>query len=136
MYNEYAVLDAMAGDTNDSELIQFAGMTPTDVAAAGTGTVPMPLKSNLALRRVVFGDAACVAKSRLTDITIGTISLNVGTQGIPCEAFRYDATYCMIRAGVVASPILPPNFLVANDTAASIKYEGGAFGQASSARAS
>lgn len=126
-------LAQMSGDL-DSPPRQFCGFTPTSLATTVSGTIAVPLKANIFLDRPLFGQAACVALSRCTDIAVGTISMNVGSQPIPCEAWRYDATHCMLNFPVLASPSVPPTVSVDNQTAGTVVYEGGFIGRVSSAR--
>lgn len=104
--------------------IGFAGITPTSIAAAGTNTLAIPLNVNMRLDRVVMGQAACVATSRITQISIGSINLLVGSQAIPCEVFRYDAVATSIKAAVIATPAVSPTISLSNGTAGAIVYEG------------
>lgn len=108
--------------------IGFAGITPTSVAAAGTANLAVPLTVNMRLDRVVMGQAACVATSRITQISIGSINLLVGTQAIPCEVFKFDAVATSIKAAVVATPAVSPTVSVSNGTAGAIVYEGAVIG--------
>jgi hypothetical protein len=127
-------LAALAGGDLDAPSRQFCGFTPTTVATVTAGTIAVPLKANMFLDRPLFGSAACVPLSRCTDMAIGTISMNVGTQGIPCEAWKHDAQNTMLNFPVVASPAIPPTVSVYNGSAGTIIYEGGFIGRVSVAR--
>lgn len=119
----------LAGDENLP--VGFAGLTPTSIAAAATTDVPFPLNAYIKVRRLVLGAAACVDLSRVIDLKVGTISLNVGTQGVPCVAFARDAVGTAIDAAVWATPSVPPVLRIQNATAAAIVYEGGVIGPVS-----
>jgi len=126
-------LAALAGDMGDVSR-QFCGFTPTTLTTGLSGTIAVPLKANMYLDRPVFGQASCVALSRCTDIAVGTISMNVGSQPIPCEIWRYDATGNFLNFPVMASPSVAPTVSVTNATAGTLVYEGGFLGRVSSAR--
>jgi hypothetical protein len=126
-------LAALAGEGLEPSR-QFCGFTPTTLTTGLSGTIAVPLKANIFLDRPVFGTAACVALSRCSDIAVGTISVNVGSQPIPCEIWRYDATGNILNFPVLASPSVPPTVSVTNATAGTVIYEGGFIGRVSSAR--
>lgn len=108
--------------------IGFAGLTPTDIATTVTTDVSVPLSAWLRIQRLVLGAAACVDKSRVQDVKVGTISLNVGTQPVPCVCFKNDSVMTQIYAAIWASPAVPPTVRITNGTAGTITYEGGLFG--------
>lgn len=111
--------------------VGFAGLTPTDITTLLTSDIAVPLSAWLRIERLVLGAAACVDKSRVMDVKVGTISLNVGTQGVPCVAFKNDSVGTRIYAAIWASPAVPPTVRIYNGTAGTITYEGGLFGPVS-----
>jgi len=127
------ILAQLQGDDDDEAGLPkgFAGITPTSVAAGGAVGLPCPLTAFLKVRRLCLGGAACVDLSYVSDIKVGTISLNVGSQPVPCVAFARDAVGTSIDAAVWATPSVPPVVYVSNGTAAAIVYAGGFFGPVS-----
>lgn len=123
------ILNSLQGDSDYP--IGFAGLTPTSIGATTTTDVSVPLSAWLRIERMVLGQASCVALCRVADVKVGTISLNVGTQAVPCEAFKHDAVGTKIAAAVWASPAVPPTVRLYNGTAGSIVFEGGLFGPVS-----
>jgi hypothetical protein len=79
----------------------------------------------------VMGSAACVPLSYVSDIRVGTTSLNVGSQPVPCECFAKDAVGTTINAAVWAGPAVQPVVNVLNGTGGTITYSGGFFGPVS-----
>lgn len=125
------LLAQMSGDDelNANNLpIGFAGLTPTSVTTLNTGTLTCPLNAVLRPDRLVMGTASRVALSRVNQIAVGTVNLNVGTQSSPCEAFSPDAIGTRLRAAVTGTPSVPPNVTVYNGTGGTIVYEGVFFG--------
>jgi hypothetical protein len=106
------------------------GLAVTSVGTLASATITAALSAYARPDRLVMGQSACVALSRITAISVGTINLTIGAQPLPCECFRYDAVGTRLRAAVVASPSVPPTVSVYNGTGATIIYEGAFFGPA------
>lgn len=111
--------------------IGFAGLTPTSIGTGVTSDVTVPLQAWLRPNRLVLGAAACVDLSYVMDVKVGTISLNVGSQGVPCAAFARDAVGTSLNAAVWASPSVPPVVRIYNNTGGTIVYAGGFVGPVS-----
>lgn len=125
------ILNSLSGDEDAGYPKGFAGLTPTTLTTLLTGDVTCPLSAYLKPNRLVLGAAACVDKSFVMDLKVGTISLNVGSQGVPAVAFARDAVGTTIDAAVWASPSVAPVVRIYNGTAGTIIYEGGIFGPVS-----
>lgn len=123
------LLDALSGDEKYPK--GFAGLTPTTITTLVTTPISVPLNAYLKPNRLVLGAAAVVDKSFVQNLSVGTISLNVGTQGCCAVAFARDAQGTMIDAAVWASPSTPPIVTIYNGTSGTIIYEGGVFGPVS-----
>jgi len=133
------ILDAIRGDgeTVDPSKVSandlpvgFAGLVVTSMATLTTNPIRVPISAYLRPDRLLLGQASCVALVRVTDVKVGTISLNIGENPIPAEAFRYDAVGTRLRAAVTASPSVPPIVSIYNGTGGTIIAEGGIFGPA------
>jgi len=109
----------------------FAGLTQTSLATLVTQAITAPLNAYMKVRRLVINAAGIVDKSFVNNISVGTISLNVGTQGAAAVAFARDAVGTSIDAVVWASPSTPPIVTIYNRTAGTIVYEGALFGPVS-----
>lgn len=126
-----SILRDLSGDGGDSLPRGFAGMTVTSIATGATTNCTVPLNAFLRIKRPLLGAAACVDLSYVQDIKVGTISLNVGTQPIPCVAFARDAVGTYIDAAVWASPSVAPVIVIYNNSGGTIIYAGGIFGDVS-----
>lgn len=140
------ILNAIQGDDDDDEMGAakkrrninnrnfprgFAGLTPTSIGAGVTADVSCPLQAWLRPNRLCLGAAACVDLSYVMDVKVGTISLNVGSQGVPCVVFARDSIGTELNAAVWASPSVPPVVRILNGTAGAIVYAGGFVGPVS-----
>ncbi len=125
------IMAQLSGDEDAGYPKGFAGLAPTSVGIGATVNVPCPLNAYLKPNRLVLNAAALVDLSYVQDIRVGTISLNVGTQPVPCAAFARDAVGTTIDAAVWAGPAVYPVVSIFNNTAAAIVYGGGIFGPVS-----
>jgi hypothetical protein len=125
------ILRDLSGDDSSALPRGFAGMTVTSIATGATTNCTVPLNAFLRIKRPLLGAAACVDLSYVQDIKVGTISLNVGTQPIPCVAFARDAVGTYIDAAVWASPSVAPVIVIYNNSGGTIVYAGGIFGDVS-----
>lgn len=106
----------------------FAGLGTTAIVAGATTAITCSLNAYLRPDRLVLGAAAIVDLMRVSDIKVGTISLNVGTLGASANCFARDAIGTRLRAAVTASPSVPPVVTVFNGTAGTVSVEGAIFG--------
>lgn len=131
------IIDALSGTQapRSKGAFVFAGINVTSVTTGNnSGAVTAPLNVNMMVERIVLGQAACVALSRISQISIGSVNLVVGSAPIPCELFRYDAQNTLIQSPVMATPSIPPTFYFTNATAGTVVYEGAVGGFASAPR--
>lgn len=126
-----SILSQLQGDAPSNLPRGFAGMTPTSITTGSTIDVNVPLNAFMRIKRLLLNAAACVDLSYVSDIKVGTISLNIGTQPIPCVAFARDAVGCFIDAAVWASPSVYPVIKIYNNTGATVVYSGGVIGDVS-----
>lgn len=91
----------------------FAGTVPTNVAIGAT--VQLELKPLRVIRpdRIMVGRVPAQAFN-MSDITIGTTSLNASRGSIALDAFAPDAVNATMRCTVTASPNLSIYFTVTN----------------------
>jgi hypothetical protein len=106
----------------------FAGLGTTAITAGSTTAITCSLNAYLRPDRLVLGAAAIVDLIRVSDIKVGTISLNVGTLGASANCFARDAVGTRLRAAVTASPSVPPVVTVFNGTPGTVSVEGALFG--------
>lgn len=112
----------------------MAGMTVTSVTTGSTTTSNCNLNAYMRIQRLVLNPAALVDLSYISDVKIGTISLNVGTQPIAAAAFARDAIGTGLEAAVWASPSVFPVVYIFNNTGGTVVYSGGLFGRVSLGR--
>lgn len=126
------IMAQLSGPDDSSYPRGFAGLTPTSIAAAATGTpVSAPLNAWLKIQKLCLNTAALVDTFRVVRIDVGTIALNVGQQPVPGVCFARDAVGTQLDAAVWASPNVSPIVTFANGTTAAIVVEGGFFGPVS-----
>lgn len=127
----------MGADDGDSGLPRgMAGMTVTSITTGSTTACNCQLNAYMRIARLVLNPAALVDLSYVSDIKIGTISLNIGTQPIAAAAFARDAIGTDLEAAVWASPSVFPVVWIYNNTGGTVVYSGGLFGRVSLGRPS
>lgn len=129
----------MGADGEDDEKALprgMAGMAVTSVTTGATTTANCNLNAYMRIQRLVLNPAALVDLSYVSDIKIGTISLNIGTQPIAAAAFARDAIGTGLEAAVWASPSVFPVVYIYNNTGGTVVYSGGLFGRVSLGRPS
>lgn len=125
-----------AEDTEDALPRGMAGMAVTSITTGSTTACNCQLNAYMRLSRLVLNPAAVVDLSYVSDIKIGTISLNIGTQPVAAVAFARDAVGTELEAAVWASPSVFPVVYLFNNTGGTVVYSGGLFGRVSLGRPS
>lgn len=114
----------------------MAGMAVTSITTGSTTACNCQLNAYMRISRLVLNPAAVVDLSYVSDVKIGTISLNIGTQPVAAVAFARDAVGTELEAAVWASPSVFPVVYIFNNSGGTIVYSGGLFGRVSLGRPS
>ena len=110
-----------SGAVQAKNLPQNFAATPVHASLAAAGTVTLELTPLRVIRpdRIVF-DRVKALSLVLTDVKIGTVSLNASTGACPADAFSPDAQGTAMRCPVQASPSLHIFFTITNPTAVAV----------------
>lgn len=132
------ILRALSGDEGgDSAQLEqeralprgMAGVEPQSVGAAQSVAFDFPITAFMRIQKLVANSAALVDLVYVTNISVGTISLNISQKPVPMAAFARDAIGTQLEAAVWASPSVHPVVTVLNSTTQAITVSLGLFGR-------
>jgi hypothetical protein len=107
----------------------FAGLPSTSVGATSTGSANVVVSEPFRPDRLILGLAAQATGAFVTNIQIGTKSLNVSTNAVPGNCFAENAIGSHLE-GYTAQPGVGFVVGLSNTTGATIVFTGGVFGPA------